>query len=296
MNPIVSILWIIIQGIGLVNANTVKMIMELPGKIEKVVNKVYKTAEELITENNSVKISSGLDFERDWVVFKTKIREQLRVLNLGQSVSSLIRNDNKNVIKTQVKEHEPELLQSLYKRLKKKLEQLLTKVAENESIKIIENLGKENFFNMSGIQVNKEETEYLKRGKKFTPFCKIEVREELRKFEEEITQVINNLFRMEANKINTKNIFVRIRLLLKSKTVKNSKESSELLNSILKNYKTERLCFKKFLRQTMGMGSLKTEKQIEDVFKPKNSQIIVAGDKNIGYVCLDKDDLNYHNI
>ena len=120
--------------------------------------------------------------------------------------------------------------------MKKKLEQLLTKVAENESIKIIENLGKENFFNMSGIQVNKEVTEYLKRGKKFTPFCKIEVRKELMKFEEEITQVINNLFRMEANKINTKNIFVRIRLLLKSKTVKNSKESSELLNSILKNY------------------------------------------------------------
>jgi hypothetical protein len=45
--------------------------------------------------------------------------------------------------------------------LKKKLEQLLTKVAENESIKIIENLGKENFFNMSENQVNKEVTEYL---------------------------------------------------------------------------------------------------------------------------------------
>ena len=27
------------------------------------------------------------------------------------------------------------------------------------------------------------------------------------------------------------------------------------------------------------------------MFKPKNSQIIVAGDKNIGYVCLDKEDL-----
>ena len=39
------------------------------------------------------------------------------------------------------------------------------------------------------------------------------------------------------------------------------------------------------------MRSLKTEKQIENIFKPKNSQIIVAGDKNIGYVCLDKDDL-----
>ena len=175
MNPIVSILWMIIQGIGLVNANTGRMIMDLAGKIEKMVNKVYKTAEELITENNSVKISSGLDFERDWVVFKTKIREQLRVLNLGQSISSLIVNGNKNVIKTQVKEHEPKLLQSLYKRLKKTLEQLLTKVAENESIKIIENLGKENFFNMSGKQVNKEVTEYLKMGKKFTPFCKIEV-------------------------------------------------------------------------------------------------------------------------
>ena len=37
--------------------------------------------------------------------------------------------------------------------------------------------------------------------------------------------------------------------------------------------------------------SLKTEKQIENIFKPKICQIIVAGDKNIGYVCLDKDDL-----
>ena len=99
------------------------------------------------------------------------------------------------------------MLQSLYKRLKKKLEQLLTKVAENESIKIIENLGKENFFNMSENQVNKEVTEYLKLGRKFTPFCKIGVQEELRKFEEEITQVINNLFRMEAKKINTKKYF-----------------------------------------------------------------------------------------
>ena len=35
MNPIVSILWIIIQGIGLVNANTVKMIMEFSWKNRK---------------------------------------------------------------------------------------------------------------------------------------------------------------------------------------------------------------------------------------------------------------------
>ena len=94
---------------------------------------------------------------------------------------------------------------------------------------------------MSEKQVNKEVTEYLKLGRKFTPFCKIRVRKELRKFEEEITQVINNLFKMEAKKINTKNIFVRIRLLLKSKTVKHSKE---LLNFILRNYKTEQIFFK----------------------------------------------------
>jgi hypothetical protein len=96
---------------------------------------------------------------------------------------------------------------------------------------------------------------------------------------------------MEAKKINTKNIFVRIRLLLKSKTVKNSEESKELLNSILRNYKTERISFKKLLQQKNKMSSLKTEKQIENIFKPGKSQIIVASDKNIGYVCLDKDDL-----
>ena len=148
MNPIVSILWMKIQGIGLVNANTGRMIIELAGKIERIINNVYKTAEELITGNNSIKISSGIDFEQDWVVFKTKIREKLRVLNLELSLSSLTRNGNENVIKNLVKEQEPKLLQNLYKRLKKRLEQLLTKVAENESIKIIGNLEKENFFNM----------------------------------------------------------------------------------------------------------------------------------------------------
>ena len=199
-----------IQGIGLVNANTGRMIIELAGKIERIINNVYKTAEELITGNNSIKISSGIDFEQDWVVFKTKIREKLRVLNLELSLSSLTRNGNENVIKNLVKEQEPKLLQNLYKRLKKRLEQLLTKVAENESIKIIGNLEKENFFNMSEKQVNKEVTEYLKLGRKFTPFCKIRVRKELRKFEEEITQGINNLFKMEAKKINTKNIYVYI--------------------------------------------------------------------------------------
>ena len=126
-----------IQGIGLVNANTGRMIIELAGKIERIINNVYKTAEELITGNNSIKISSGIDFEQDWVVFKTKIREKLRVLNLERSLSSLTRNGNENVIKNLVKEQEPKLLQNLYKRLKKRLEQLLTKVAENESIKII---------------------------------------------------------------------------------------------------------------------------------------------------------------
>jgi len=87
MNPIVSILWMIIQGIGLVNANTGRMIIELAGKIERIVNNIYKTAEELIIGNNSIKISSGVDFEQDWIVFKTKIREKLRVLNLGRSLS-----------------------------------------------------------------------------------------------------------------------------------------------------------------------------------------------------------------
>ena len=63
-------------------------------------------------------------------------------MNLERSLSSLTRNGNENVIKNLVKEQELKLLQNLYKRLKKRLEQLLTKVAENESIKIIGNLEK----------------------------------------------------------------------------------------------------------------------------------------------------------
>ena len=54
-----------------------------------------------------------------------------------------------------------------------KLEKLLTNMAEYECLEIVKNLKKENFFNMSGKQIKKEVVEYLKLGKKFTPFCKI---------------------------------------------------------------------------------------------------------------------------
>ena len=75
-----------IQGIGLVNANTGRMIIELAGKIVRIINNVYKTAKELITGNNSFKISSGIDFEQDWVVFKTKIREKLSFEPRAESI------------------------------------------------------------------------------------------------------------------------------------------------------------------------------------------------------------------
>ena len=89
-------------------------------------------------------------------------------------------------------------------------------------------------------------------------------------FETEITQVLNNLFRKETKKIKSTNLFVRIRVLLKSKTVKNSQGSKDLISSILKSYKKERAFLKKFLQKSQT-GSLKTGKDIEEIFKPNEN-------------------------
>ena len=36
---------------------------------------------------------------------------------------------------------------------------------------------------------------------------------------------------------------------------------------------------------------LRSEQEIEDIFHLNSNQVMLAGDKNIGYVCLDKEDL-----
>ena len=72
--------------------------------------------------------------------------------------------------------------------------------------------------------------------------------------------------------------------------MKNNPEIRLLLTSILKSYKKERVLFKRQLRNK-NYGNLKTQHQIEVVFKPNSDQILVAADKNVGYVCMEKTDL-----
>ena len=72
--------------------------------------------------------------------------------------------------------------------------------------------------------------------------------------------------------------------------MKNNPEIRLLLTSILKSYKKERVLFKRQLRNK-NYGNLETQHQIEVVFKPNSDQMLVAADKNVGYVCMDKTDL-----
>ena len=72
--------------------------------------------------------------------------------------------------------------------------------------------------------------------------------------------------------------------------MKNNPEIRLLLTSILKSYKKERVLFKRQLRNK-NYDNFETQHQIEEVFKPNSDQILVAADKNVGYVCMDKSDL-----
>ena len=165
MNPIVRIFWSVISILHHVDINLGKIIKKVSTVLQNQVEKVYVTAENLINGNDSIKISSGVKFEQDWVVFKRNVRIQLQGLNLFSQISSFLRKMKESSVKQILRRNESKLVQKLNNWIMGKLEKLFSKMAEYKGLEIVKNLRKENFFNMSGKQITKEVVEYLKLGK-----------------------------------------------------------------------------------------------------------------------------------
>ena len=76
------------------------------------------------------------------------------------------------------------------------------------------------------------------------------------------------------------------------KNFKKNSELYELLQSIEERCKIEREHFLNHMKkQQQSKKNLPTEQNLNSLFQLNKTQILVAADKNVGYVCIDKEDL-----
>lgn len=86
--------------------------------------------------------------------------------------------------------------------------------------------------------------------------------------------------------MKTQNLFIKIRKLKKTALIRKKQQLCELLLSIEKRCKIETQNFLKHLRNRNRM-----ETDLEQIFNLNMDQILVAADKNMGYVCIVTTDL-----
>ena len=290
MNPIYTILWAIMATFQHIYNSTETVVRNLGQKLISVCNSIKLYVKELLVGNKTFTISSGTDFHTNWKTFKTNIANELGNLNIKMQTLKTINNIPSPTLNNRFVQNIDKITKKIEYQIWGNIKCIMSELATKEMENIIKNLKSGNFFNLSSDTMKTELAEYIKLGKKFTPYCKVNIKHELELFEQEITKIVNQLVWKESQYIKTKNIFVRFRLLQKTSCVKNNPEISLLLTSILKNYKKERILFKMQLRNK-NYGNLSTKKEIEELVKPNSDQILVAADKNVGYVCMDKTDL-----
>ena len=266
------------------------MVRNLGQKLISVCNSIKLYVKELLVGNKTFTISSGTDFHTNWKTFKTNIANELSNLNIKMQTLKTINNITSPTLNNRFIQNIDKITKKIEYQIWGNIKCIMSELATNEMENIIKDLRSGNFFNLSSDTMKIELAEYIKLGKKFTPYCKVNIKHELELFEKEITKIVNQLVWKESQYIKTNNIFVRFRLLQKTRLVKNNPEISLLLTSILKNFKKERILFKMHLRNK-NYGNLSTKKEIEELVKPSSDQILVAADKNVSYVCMDKTDL-----
>ena len=87
------------------------------------------------------------------------------------------------------------ILKPIQKRFQQSIWNIFKELTTTEIIQIIDNLRREN----------------LKKGKKFTPFCKIQITRELKEFDKKIIKILDQIIGKESKNLRTHNLYVKLR-------------------------------------------------------------------------------------
>ena len=261
-------------------------------KVVNLVDNIEQCAKELIMGSEKIVISSGKNIDREWIRFKKELVEKLNKIDIKKRTENVIINGKMNGLKDVLNQKFSKMFTTLESTMKQKIMNIMGLMAKSELDQISINLRGENFFNLSGNPIDKIVLEQLKHGKKYTSFCALNIRKEKRLFETEFSAIVNRIFGKEAANIKTNHLFIKLRKLKKTQLIKNNAELSKILKSIEIECKIGQKKFLESLRkENRNNRKVITDQRLEKIFKLIQDQILIAADKNIGYVCMDKDDL-----
>ena len=242
-------------------------------------------------EKTSLKISSGADFQTDWVTFKSDLAKNLSLLNIEWTLTKEIDRLPSKMVQFKLFSGLNNLLGCLNQSLHLYLHQFLKNYADNEIDSITKNLQAENFFNLSKYVVNPALKTRLAAGRKLTPYLKINVRKELKNIDNEIFDIFSNLSWGIKKPFASKNVPNLFETLKNSQRFRLNPAMLDHLTSIFNSYKRTRKSFLNHLLKTCSQSIHDDEFALQSDFSLNPNQIVVSADKNIGFVCMDVDNL-----
>ena len=201
-------------------------------KVVNLVDNIEQCAKELIMGSEKIVISSGKNIDREWIRFKKELVEKLNKIDIKKRTENVIINGKMNGLKDVLNQKFSKMFTTLESTMKQKIMNIMGLMAKSELDQISINLRGENFFNLSGNPIDKIVLEQLKYGKKYTPFCALNIWKEKRLFETELSAIVNRIFGKEAANIKTNHLFIKLRKLKKTQLIKNNAELSKILKSI----------------------------------------------------------------
>ena len=290
MEVLCSTIWLII-ALKNISKNQIQCVKTFISNTWDFLLNVDNISSAIYLEKSTLKISSGTSFESDWISFETKLFENLAALNIESHLKTEIKKSPSKMIQFKLLSKLDYLMNITYQSLHDRLKIFLENYANNEIQKITENLNSENFFNLSKYSVHPKLQSKLSLGRKFTPFLKINIENELKRFDSEIYDIVSNIAWGFEKTSSAKNILNLFNNLLNSRRVRDNKPKHDTLSSTFLSFKRTRRMFLKHLHGLNSKTNVMDEFTFKTSFSLRPDQIIVAADKNIGFVCMDVDNL-----
>ena len=251
---------------------------------------------DLFSGKLTLKISSGNTFTESWLEFESLIHSNLSLLDFKTNISKAVLNSSSLMIQFKLNQGSEHLFSIITCYLKKNLEFFLKNHAKEEIAKISINLKSKNFFNLSKNGVPNSLMDHFSLGRKFTPYFNLSFSKELNRFDSEIHDIFTQFafgYKMETE---SKNVFSLFNKLLSLPEIRLNAYKLKMLTFAFKLFKRTQANFQYSLHSYLPDPFIQTESDFSKKFKLPVNQIILAADKNIGFVCMDTVDVLHQYV
>ena len=282
-----------ILGLNSVSKVVKRSVYLIASEIDSILKHVQTVCHSLYNSDSVFKLSSGYNFESDLLNWAKEINSTNQILDFKYKLLKILESTESKMLRYKVKPRieviQNHLAVSLYKHLEKHLGEYVVK----EISEIKKSLQGDVFFNLTNDQVPKDLTEKLNLGKKFIPYVSFKIKNELESFDYEVSTLFQNYLKAEF-KVNInfspKLLNKNLRAAHNFTQIKYNPKLRETIRHFEKIYNVIRKEFKVYLHSKSNNIYPKVI-DIERTFDLSHDKIIIEADKNVGYVCIFKQDL-----